>query len=90
MSVPRQLQTQTGKSILLANELGKGGEGIVYEVHGNTHVAAKIYHPDKAADRCDKIEAVVRAEWHKVSSAVAFYHHGPHKGVCCDDFLCDR
>jgi DNA-binding helix-hairpin-helix protein with protein kinase domain len=72
MSLPRQLRTQTGRSIVLANELGKGGEGVVYEVHGNDHVAAKIYHRDKAADRSEKIEAIVRAEWHKVSSSVAF------------------
>ena len=81
MSLPRQLRTQTGRSIVLANELGKGGEGVVYEVHGNDHVAAKIYHRDKAADRSEKIEAIVGAEWHKVSGSVAF----PIDALLCSD-----
>jgi DNA-binding helix-hairpin-helix protein with protein kinase domain len=68
----RQLRTQNGRSIILANELGKGGEGTVYEVQGDAAIAVKIYRPDKAAERRQKIEAIVAARWHKNTSCVAF------------------
>jgi DNA-binding helix-hairpin-helix protein with protein kinase domain len=68
----RQLRTQTGRPILLGRELGRGGEGIVYELEGDLTVAAKIYHQDKLAERRQKIEAIVAAEWHKITSCVAF------------------
>jgi DNA-binding helix-hairpin-helix protein with protein kinase domain len=68
----RQLRTQNGRSIILANELGKGGEGTVYEVQGDAAIAVKIYRPDKAAERRQKIEAIVAAQWHKNTSCVAF------------------
>jgi DNA-binding helix-hairpin-helix protein with protein kinase domain len=41
-------------------------------VGGNLALAAKIYHPDKATERQQKIEAVVAAQWHKAASCVAF------------------
>ena len=68
----RQLRTQNGRSIILANELGKGGEGTVYEVQGDAAIAVKIYRPDKAGERRQKIEAIVAAQWHKNISCVAF------------------
>jgi hypothetical protein len=49
MSLPRVLRTQQGQQITLGKQLGSGGEGIVYEVQGVPSIAAKIYHPDKAA-----------------------------------------
>jgi DNA-binding helix-hairpin-helix protein with protein kinase domain len=72
MSSPRLLRIQNGRSIILGTELGKGGEGIVYEVQGDAALAAKIYHKDKAAERQQKIEAIVAAQWHKTTSCVAF------------------
>ena len=68
----RQFKTHTGRPILLAGELGKGGEGIVYEVQGDTKVAAKLYHRDKANERREKIEAIVGAGWYKITPSVAF------------------
>ena len=68
----RQLHTLNGRSIILANELGKGGEGTVYEVQGDAAIAVKIYRPDKAGERRQKIEAIVAAQWHKNISCVAF------------------
>jgi DNA-binding helix-hairpin-helix protein with protein kinase domain len=72
VSSPRIVRTQNGRSVVLGNELGKGGEGIVYELQGNVALAAKLYHKDKAAERQQKIEAIVAAQWHKTTSCVAF------------------
>jgi DNA-binding helix-hairpin-helix protein with protein kinase domain len=72
MSSPRHFKTHAGRPILLAGELGKGGEGIVYEVQGDAKVAAKVYHRDKANERREKIEAIVESEWHKITPSVAF------------------
>src|SRR5712671_6770062 len=72
MSSTRHLQTQTGRQIALGKELGKGGEGIVYQVQGEPALAAKIYHPNKASERRQKIEAIVDAHWHKAASNIAF------------------
>jgi DNA-binding helix-hairpin-helix protein with protein kinase domain len=66
------VRTQNGHSIILGNQLGKGGEGVVYEVQGSSALAAKIYHRDQAADRQQKIAAIVAAQWHKTASCVAF------------------
>jgi DNA-binding helix-hairpin-helix protein with protein kinase domain len=66
------VRTQNGRSVVLGNELGKGGEGIVYEVQGDVALAAKLYHKDKAAERQQKIEAIAAAQWHKTTSCVAF------------------
>src|SRR6266511_1461743 len=68
----RQLRTQNGRSIILANQLGRGGEGTVYEVQDDAAIAVKIYRPDKTAERRQKIEAIVAAQWHKNTSCVAF------------------
>jgi DNA-binding helix-hairpin-helix protein with protein kinase domain len=43
------LYTGRGDTVQLGRELGKGGEGSVYEVHSHPKQVAKIYHqmPDK-------------------------------------------
>src|SRR6266542_1960618 len=66
------LRTKSGQQVALGSELGKGGEGKVYRVHGHSNVAAKIYHFNKAAERRDKIEAIVATQWHRSTSCVAF------------------
>lgn len=35
------------QSIVTTQELGRGGEGVVYTIAGRTDVVAKIYHPDQ-------------------------------------------
>jgi DNA-binding helix-hairpin-helix protein with protein kinase domain len=68
----RSVETPSRTKLLLAGELGKGGEGIVYAVEGRSDVAAKIYFPEKAAERRDKIHAMVEARWHQAIREVAF------------------
>src|SRR6266567_1946410 len=72
MSVARLLRTQRGRQITLGQELGRGGEGIVYEVSGDRTMAAKIYHQDKISERRQKVEAMVAAGWHKAAPTAAF------------------
>jgi DNA-binding helix-hairpin-helix protein with protein kinase domain len=72
MSSLRHIFTQTGKHVVLGKELGKGGEGIVYQVDGEPDVAAKIYHQDGATERSEKLLAMVSANWHEASSYASF------------------
>jgi DNA-binding helix-hairpin-helix protein with protein kinase domain len=70
MNAPRDIRDSQGKPISLGSMLGKGGEGIVFEV--SDKVAAKLYHPDKASERAEKINAMVAAGWHAGSGDVAY------------------
>src|SRR6516225_7660912 len=72
MSSRHQLHTPSGRKLLLGKQLGKGGEGTVYEVDGDPSIAAKIYHPQIANQRQDKILAITRAKWHTTAPNVAF------------------
>jgi DNA-binding helix-hairpin-helix protein with protein kinase domain len=69
---PKVLQDSLGQQVRLGRELGKGGEGAVYEAQGRTDLALKIYWPNKAAVRQDKIAAMVAAGWAKSNTFVAF------------------
>ncbi len=42
------------KKYLLGQQLAKGGEGIVYEVDGDSTLVAKIYKPDRFVDESEK------------------------------------
>jgi DNA-binding helix-hairpin-helix protein with protein kinase domain len=46
----RTFITGTGKTIEIGRELGKGGEGSVYEVPANHHLVAKLYNADHRPD----------------------------------------
>lgn len=48
-----------GDPVHLGRELGAGGEGSVFAVGGRPDLCAKIYHPDGAARRAAKIEAMI-------------------------------
>jgi len=49
----------TGQRLALGAELGRGGEGVVYDLPG-TALAAKIYHRPAEPAKGDKLEAMVR------------------------------
>jgi DNA-binding helix-hairpin-helix protein with protein kinase domain len=72
MSAARLLRTGQGHQITLGKELGRGGEGSVYEVLANNIIAAKLYHPNMAAERQQKIQAMVAAGLHKTATTAAF------------------
>jgi DNA-binding helix-hairpin-helix protein with protein kinase domain len=81
MARPHLFHTFGGREIVLGRELGRGGEGNVYEVQGVLELAAKIYHQNKAGDRAEKISAMTSAKWHTLAPNIAFpidalYEHG--------------
>ena len=49
-ALPNVVKAASGKTIRLAKQIGKGGEGAVFEVDGKPELAVKIYWPQKAAD----------------------------------------
>jgi DNA-binding helix-hairpin-helix protein with protein kinase domain len=48
-----------GSTIHFGDELGKGGEGSVYEVKSDPNVVAKIYHQPINQNKQDKIRTMV-------------------------------
>jgi DNA-binding helix-hairpin-helix protein with protein kinase domain/Tfp pilus assembly protein PilF len=46
--------------IRTGEQLGAGGEGVVYEVHGRKDLAAKIYHDRLSAEKAEKLLALSR------------------------------
>jgi DNA-binding helix-hairpin-helix protein with protein kinase domain len=49
----------TGKTVVLGPEMGRGGEGVVYELASNASLVAKIYYRPLDATRANKISAMV-------------------------------
>lgn len=50
----------SGAEIRFGRELGRGGEGSVYEIEGRSDLVAKLYHKPLSKEKQDKIEAMVR------------------------------
>ncbi|MBB5045483.1 DNA-binding helix-hairpin-helix protein with protein kinase domain [Rhodopseudomonas rhenobacensis] len=59
MSRLKSIFDQQRRAVPLGKLLGRGGEGAVFEIVGEPELAAKIYHPDKARERQQKISAMV-------------------------------
>ena len=54
------LQSTKGYTINLGHEIGNGGEGAVYDVHGQPNVVAKIYRPTHITSKLEtKIRTMV-------------------------------
>jgi DNA-binding helix-hairpin-helix protein with protein kinase domain len=71
-ALPAVLKDSRGSQIRLGRQVGKGGEGAVFEAQNRNEVAVKLYWPTKAADRRDKVGAMVAAAWSKSNSFVAY------------------
>src|SRR6266705_2807025 len=72
MALPTTVRTSRGQTVRVGKQLGRGGEGIVCEAADQRDIAIKLFWPNKAADRRDKISAMVSAGWHQSNSFVAF------------------
>lgn len=48
-----------GKTVYLGNELGKGGEGSVYEVESDPTLVGKVYHQSISQQKQEKIKTMV-------------------------------
>jgi DNA-binding helix-hairpin-helix protein with protein kinase domain len=64
----------TGKSgtLALGKELGRGGEGSVYEIVGHPEVAAKLYHKPMGNERAEKIEVMVSMQTESLKALTAW------------------
>jgi len=71
-ALPAVLKGSRGEQVRLGRQIGKGGEGVVFEAQDRNEVAVKLYWPNKAADRRDKVGAMVAAAWSKSNSFVAY------------------
>lgn len=69
---PSAVQTSLGRTLHLARQIGKGGEGAIYETREQNDIAVKRYWPNKAQSCRDKISAMASAQWYKTNSFVAF------------------
>lgn len=54
-----KLYDHLNNPILLGEELGRGGEGLVYTIQGDTTNVAKIYHKPIASEKAEKLRAMV-------------------------------
>src|SRR6266446_6261840 len=72
IAFPSALRSSLGHTYHLARQIGKGGEGAIYETKEQNDIALKLYWPTKAQSRRDKITAMASAQWYKTNSFVAF------------------
>jgi DNA-binding helix-hairpin-helix protein with protein kinase domain len=70
-ALPSIVQSALGNTFHPAKQIGKGGEGAIYEIQEQTDLAIKLYWPDKAQSRRDKVAAMTSAQWYKGNSFVA-------------------
>jgi DNA-binding helix-hairpin-helix protein with protein kinase domain len=54
-----RLNDHLNRPILLGEELGRGGEGLVYTIQGDTENVAKIYHKPVANEKAEKLKVMV-------------------------------
>lgn len=66
------VQTSSGRTLRLGEQLGRGGEGIVFAVADKADWALKIYKPELARERFQKIKVMVDGRWGASLSIVAF------------------
>ena len=69
---PSTVTTSLGQTLHLAKQIGKGGEGAVFETREHVDIAVKLYWPKNAAARKEKVAAMATAGWAKVNPIVAF------------------
>lgn len=71
-NLPRLIDSQ-GRAIPLEAEIGRGGEGNVYAVRGNTSQAAKVYHKRPLPpERVAKLQAMVACNSPSLATVAAW------------------
>lgn len=61
-----------GRSVVLGQAIGRGGEGTVFEIQSSKDHVAKIYHSTLSAERADKIRTMVTLRTEAVASLAAW------------------
>jgi len=56
----RQVFDQQGRPVVIGKELGRGGEGAVFEVSGSRDYVAKIYHKPAVPEKAQKLALMIR------------------------------
>ena len=58
---PRQtIYDQTGRQFSLGPQLGRGGEGVVFELPSDSSIVAKVYHKPPDATKAEKLKCMAR------------------------------
>ena len=73
-----------GKIVFLGRELGRGGEGAVFEIADNPALVAKIYHEPVSDDKAEKLRQMVALNDEKLSKLAAWVIetlHGEPRGA---------
>ncbi|MCA9231950.1 MAG: hypothetical protein KDA57_14980 [Planctomycetales bacterium] len=76
-----------GRPVRIGREIGRGGEGSVFEVEGASNLAAKVYHKlPLASDQVEKLETMV-ACWSEELELISAWprsllYKAAGKGVC--------
>jgi DNA-binding helix-hairpin-helix protein with protein kinase domain len=64
--------TSSGRCLVLASILGRGGEGTIYNVEGDNALAVKIYTDGNQLGRLPKLRVMIADRLHQRSSFAAF------------------
>jgi len=67
-----QLLQSEGGAVALGRELGRGGEGSVFEIAGNPDLVAKIYHSPPTAEKSAKLLAMLQLATPQVHALTAW------------------
>jgi DNA-binding helix-hairpin-helix protein with protein kinase domain len=68
----RPLFDSRGRTVSLANELGRGGEGSVYAVVGSSELVAKLYHSPAASEKAAKLTIMTRSRNERLQRLAAW------------------
>lgn len=74
------LQDNLGAPVTIGAQLGRGGEGAVFEVRGNPQLVAKIYHQPPASDKAQKLSAMVQTHTPQLGQLAAWPMRTLHAG----------
>lgn len=66
------LYDTSGRAVRLGAELGRGGEGAVFEVHGSSDLVAKVYHRDASPAKATKLARMAAARTDALSKVSAW------------------
>lgn len=67
-----QFTTGAGRPVVLENELGRGGEGVVFNVTGRPDVVAKVYHLPPSKEKADKLVAMANGCTERLRNVAAW------------------
>ena len=74
------LYDSQGRPLRLGKELGRGGEGAVYLLHGRPELVAKLYHEPPAPTKAAKLATMVRKRSERLLRLAAWPVETAHDG----------